>query len=126
MLRVMDPAAAYRRIEFDACVAGSDAGDLVLLCIAHVRAALSQAIWADRQDNRESRVRALGQARSGLVALRMGVDRASPIANDLLTLYGAMEDSVTASQFRFNRPAMDRLTIDLDEIAAVYRPGKAA
>jgi len=126
MLRVIDPAAAYRRIEFDACVAGSDAGELVLLCIAHVRAALSQAIWADRHDNRELRVRSLGQARSGLMALRVGVDRTNPLANDLLTLYGAMEDSVTASQFSFNRSAMDRLTIDLDDIAAVYSPSKAA
>ncbi len=126
MVRMIDPAAAYRRIEFDACVAGSDAGELVLLCIAHVRASVSQAIWADRHDNREMRVRSLGQARSGLVALRMGVDRTNPLASDLLTLYGAMEDSVTASQFRFNRPAMDRLTIDLDDIAAVCKMGQAA
>jgi len=126
MLRVIDPTEAYRRIEFDACVAGSDAGELVLLCIAHVRAALSQAIWADRQGRSELRVRSLGQARSGLVALRMGVDRTNPLADDLLTLYGAMEDAVTAAQFRFNRPAIDRLTADLDEIAAVCRESEAA
>ncbi len=126
MLRAVDPIEAYRRVELDACVAGSDAGELVLLCIAHVRAALSQAIWADRHNRREVRVQALGRARSGLTALRLGVDRANPLADDLLTLYGAMEDTVTANQFRFNRPAIDRLTADLDEIAAVCRQNEAA
>lgn len=126
MLRAIDPTEAYRRIELDACIAGSDPGELVLLCIAHVRAALSRALWADRNDRKELRLQSLSSARSGLGALRVGIDRSNAIADDLLTLYGAMEDSVTASQFRFNAQAIARLCADLDEIAAVCRQSKTA
>lgn len=126
MLPSADPAEAYRRVELDACVAGSNSRELVLLCIEHVRAALSQALWADRQGRRDGSTRALARARSGLVALRLGVESASPLADQLLTLYGAMETSITACQFRFNRPAMERVVADLDDIAAVYRMHRAS
>ncbi|QZH76119.1 MAG: flagellar protein FliS [Erythrobacter sp.] len=125
MLRLADPAEAYRRVELDACVAGSSSSDLVLLCIDHVRCALSQALWAERHGRRDGANKSLARARSGLVALRLGVDSASPLAGQLLTLYGAMETSITASQFRFNRPAMERVVADLDDISSVYRMNRA-
>lgn len=125
MLMLADPAEAYRRVELDACVAGSNAGELVLLCIDHVRCALSQALWAERHGRRDGANKALARARSGMVALRLGVDETNPLGGELLTLYGAMETSITASQFRFNRPAMERVVADLDDISSVYRMNRA-
>jgi flagellin-specific chaperone FliS len=125
MLRHADPAETYRRIDLDARVTGSGGADLVLLCMDHAGAALSQALWADRHGGRDACGKALARARSGIVALRLGVDSAIPLAEQLLTLYGAMETSITASQFRFNRAAMERVKADLDDIAAVFRMNRA-
>ena len=117
MLKPANPSEAYRKVAFDACVAGSKGPELVRLCIEDVGAALGQAVWADSNDRAEIRRNALARAQSGLVAMRMGVDRKNPLGPALLTLYEAMSSSVTASRFRFDAAAIGRVRADLDDVA---------
>lgn len=117
MLCATDPAEAYRRVEFDACVAGSDSHALVMLCIEDVRSALTRALWGESHGRNDVTQAALRRAHNGLGALRLGVDASVPLGQQLLTLYGAMTDSVVACRTRFNREALARIIADLSDIA---------
>ena len=116
MLKPANPTDAYRKVAFDACVAGSKGPDLVRLCIEEVDTALNRALWADRSDRPDVRRTALARAQAGLGALRLGVDKANPVGPALLTLYEAMSATVTACRFRFDAAAIARVQGDLADI----------
>lgn len=117
MFKPANPGEAYRKVAFDACVAGAYGPELVRLCIEDVRAALDQALWADANDRADIRRNALARAQNGLAALRLGVDPDSSLAIALLTFYDSMARSVTASLFRFDRPAIEGVRTDIDDVA---------
>lgn len=116
MLKPVDPEEAYRKVAFDARVAGSSGPDLVRLCLDEVEAALSRALWADARSLVDMRREALARAQAGISALSLGVDKGSSLGPALLTLYGAMASTVTASRFRFDAAAIGRVRADLAEI----------
>lgn len=116
MLKPRNPSDAYRRIAFDACVAGSKGPDLVRLCLEEVDAALTRAMWADGAGRTDVRRDALARAQAGLGALRLGVDKASALGPALLTLYEAMAATVTASRFRFDAAAIARVRADIADV----------
>ncbi len=117
MLKPANPSEAYRKVAFDACVAGSRGPELVRLCIEDLGAALGQALWANANGREDIRRSALVRAQGGLAALRVGVDRKNPLGPALLTLYEAMASTVTACRFRFDPGAIGRVREDLDDIA---------
>lgn len=117
MLKPANPSEAYRKVAFDACVAGSRGPDLVRLCIEDLAAALGQALWANAKGRDDIRRSALVRAQGGLAALRLGVDRKNPLGPALLTLYDAMASTVTACRFRFDPAAIGRVRDDLADIA---------
>ncbi len=121
MMRTATPSEAYRRVDFDARVAGSSGLDLVRLCLADVDAALGQAIWANENGREDIRRNGLARAQSGLGALRLGVDRTNPVGPALLTLYEAMSATVTACRFRFDAAAIARVRADLRDISTAMR-----
>lgn len=117
MLKRANPSEAYRKIAFDACVAGSKGPDLVRLCLDDVQAALGQALWGEQNGRVDIRRSALARAQSGLAALRFGVDPANPLGPALVTLYDAMAATVTANRFRFDAAAIGRVRADLTDIS---------
>lgn len=117
MLKPANPSEAYRKVAFDACVAGSKGPELVRLCIDDVGAALGQALWADTNDRADLRRNSLARAQQGITALRLGVDRKNPLGPALLTLYEAMATTITACRFRFDPAAIGRVRGDLADIA---------
>ena len=117
MLKPANPTDAYRKIAFDACVAGSKGPDLVRLCIEEVDTALNRALWANGADRPDVRRDAMARAQAGLGALRLCVDKTNPVGPALLTLYEAMSATVTASRFRFDAAAIARVRTDLSDIA---------
>ena len=121
MLAARDPFSAYRSVEFDAQVSGSRPGELVLLCIGDVSAAISRSVWADARGNAGLRRSCLQRAANGLAALQLGVDRDNPLAEGLLTLYSAMARCVTASQAHFDAGNLARVLQDLHDLAAPFR-----
>lgn len=117
MLKRANPSEAYRKIAFDACVAGSNGPDLVRLCLEDVQAALGQALWAENNSRSDLRRGALARAQSAIAALRFGVDPANPLGPALVTLYDAMAATVTANRFRFDAAAIGRVLDDLKDIS---------
>jgi len=117
MLKPANPSEAYRKVAFDACVAGSKGPELVRLCIDDVGAALGQALWAETNGRADLRRNSLARAQQGIAALRLGVDRKNPLGPALLTLYEAMATTITACRFRFDPAAIGRVRGDLADIA---------
>jgi flagellin-specific chaperone FliS len=117
MLKPANPSEAYRKVAFDACVAGSKGPELVRLCIEDVAAALGQSLWADANGREVLRRSALARAQQGIAAMRVGVDGKNPLGPALITLYEAMASTVTACRFRFDPAAIRRVREDLSDIA---------
>lgn len=130
MLRAIDPHEAYRRVELDARVAGSNGADLVRLCLREVDVALGQALWAQANQRPDVRRRALERAQNGLGALRLGVDRQSPVAPALLAFYEGLGATVAQNQVRFDPARVEGVRVDLAEVtSAMLAPphlGRAA
>ncbi len=117
MLQRANPSEAYRKVAFDACVAGSKGPELVRLCLDDVQAALGQALWGEENSRVDVRRSALARAQSGLAALRFGVDQANPLGPALVTLYDAMAATVTANRCRFDAAAIGRVRADVADVS---------
>ena len=114
-----DPAAAYRRIELDARVEGSDALELARVCLDEAIAQLRRAALAEARGNRFARNDALMRAAAGIAALQRGVARDNPLRGPLLTLYGSAELAVRAALADYRRAVLDRVSDDLRDIRAL-------
>lgn len=113
-----NPGQAYRRIEFDARVAGADPRDLVLICYEQLGEALGRALAAAAAGNNRAKSEALTRALSALTALQIGVDAQSAIALALNDFYAAGRSAVLGSVLNFNPAALNRLRGDVADIAA--------
>ena len=72
MLALRNPADAYRRVDFDARVAGSDAKSLVLICYETLDIALASAIHAAARGDNPGKSAAITRAMSAITALQLG------------------------------------------------------
>ena len=118
MLAFTDPREAYRRSEIDARVqGGADPADLVRLCLEQVIGGLGLAIIAHERRDPAARSKALTRALSAVTALDIGVDRSAPLAEALLSLYGATRKAILDSVLAFDPDLLDRVRQDFVEIA---------
>ena len=115
------PQEAYRKIDFDARVAGADPVQLVMLCYEQLASALGTAVHADQHRDNARKSAALTRALSALTALQMGLDRELPIAGALSTLFEGARKTVLGSVLDFDAGALERLKADVTEIAAAFR-----
>ena len=122
MLVLTDPREAYQRCAFDARVKGADASALVGLCLEQAIAALGGALLAQERNEPVRRNRALSRALTALTALDMGVDRAAPLADALLQLYGTGRQAVLDSVIAFRPQALAAARQDLIDIDAALNP----
>ena len=82
------PQEAYRRVDFDARVAGADARQLVALCYEQLTGALGSALYAAQCGDNHLKSQSLTRALSALTALTMGVDAGQAInANACMVLF---------------------------------------
>ena len=118
MLAITDPREAYRRSEIDARVeGGADPANLVRLCLEHAISGLGLAIIADQRKDPAARSKALTRALSAVTALDMGVDRAAPLADALLQIYGAAKRAILDSVVSFDAERLGRVREDFVDIA---------
>lgn len=118
MLAQLSPSEAYRRVDFDARVAGADSRQLVALCYERLVSALGSALFAhDKSDNR-AKSEALTRAISALTALQMGVVSGEGVAGALAQFYEAARRGVLDNVVDFDRDAISRIRTDVAEIAA--------
>ncbi|MFB0613822.1 flagellar protein FliS [Aurantiacibacter poecillastricola] len=116
MLKRIDPATAYKRVDFEAYVAGSDAKGLVRVCFEDIGAALERALWADGQARTDIRHNALQRAQMGLLTLLSGLDMAQPVSKSLEVFYRSMVSRVTNAMRYFDPTAIAMTRDDLADI----------
>ena len=97
MLATRSPHEAYRRVDFDARVAGADPGQLVTLCYEQLISALGSAVYANGRGDNLLKSQSLTRALSAITALQLGVSGESGVASALRQLYEAARRSIPAT-----------------------------
>ncbi|MCB2065247.1 MAG: flagellar protein FliS [Erythrobacter sp.] len=120
MLGLADPAQAYRRVDFEAHVAGLAGPDLVRLCFEDLESALDRALWAHGQQRPDIRRKALERAQLGLTVLLSGLDRDNPVSQPLDTFYRSMILRLTGSLRQFDARAIAGVRADISDIARSF------
>lgn len=115
-----DPAAAYRRVDFESYVLGCDGAELVRLCLDEVDAALARSIWADRHARPDLRRKSLERAQMCLLTLTSGIDASSPLARPLETFYRSLALRVAGCLGRFDARTIEEARADIREVASSF------
>ena len=117
MLR-QNPHEAYRKVQVNARILGSDHKDLVAICFEQVVSELGRAIRANEGDDPTNRSEGLTRAIAAITALEMGLDRSNPIASALEHLYGAARETILNCVMAFDVEALAEVRSDFAEIGA--------
>jgi flagellar protein FliS len=115
------PQEAYRKVDFDARVAGADPVQLVLVCYEQLASALGTAVHADARGDNSAKSASLTRALSALTALQMGLDHDRPIAGALASLFAGARKTVLDSVLQFDAVALAALRSDVCDIADAFR-----
>lgn len=126
MQRQCSPRDAYRRVDFEARIAGAGPAALVLLCYDQLASALGTAIHAAGVGDNARKSAALARALSAIAALQLGLDRDQPIATALIALFESARQRVLDSVLQFDAESLDELRRDVVEIAAALNPAAQA
>lgn len=121
MLALTDPHEAYRRSSLDARVQGGDSAELVQICLEQVILGLNSAIFAQQRGDLSLRSKSLTRTLTAITALEMGVDRAAPLADALLQVYGSARRILLANVTEFDVDQLARVRSDFVEIEAAMR-----
>lgn len=116
------PAEAYRRVEMDARIFGSDAPALARLCLEEVCSALGRSIYAAKHGHNDLRQHALARALDATSALRSGLDRENPLCSAFMTIYDNAENCIRRAMLQFDPVPVAQLQADLEEIRGAFRP----
>lgn len=110
------PQDAYRRVELDARIGGSDPRQLVMLCYERLIGALGSALHAVRSDDNRGKSQSLTQALSALAALQIGVSGDAPVADALRHLYEATRKALLDSVMGFDARRIEQIRSDYIDI----------
>lgn len=116
MLARHNPQEAYRRVAFDARVAGADPSQLVLLCFEQLDLALGSALMAATRRDNAAKSQALTKALSSLTALQLGISREAAMAPALHQFYEAARARLLGNVLAFDAQAVGALRGDFAEI----------
>jgi flagellin-specific chaperone FliS len=117
MLALRSPHEAYRRVDFDARVAGANPAQLVSLCYEQLIGALGSAMFAqDRRDNL-LKSQSLTRALSAITALQLGVSGDVGVAVALRQLYEMTRRSILDSALNFDPEVISRIRQDFIDIS---------
>ena len=117
MLALRSPHEAYRKVDFDARVAGANPQQLVALCYEQLIAALGSAVFAHEKHDNRLKSQSLTRALSALAALQMGVSQDAAIAPALLQLYEAARRAVLDSVLAFDGTKLGQVRQDFIDIS---------
>jgi flagellin-specific chaperone FliS len=116
MIAAPTPQEAYRRVAFDAHVAGAGSGQLVLLCFEQLDLALGSALLAATRRDNAAKSQALTRALSALTALQLGIAKEAAMAPALHRFYEAARARLLGNVLAFDAPAVGALRGDFAEI----------
>ena len=120
------PHEAYRRIDFDAQIAGANPVQLVVLCYEQLGSALGTAIHAQQAGDSARKSAALARALSAIAALTMGLDRNQAISTAIVTMLESARQTVLGSVLRFDEKALSDLKTDVLDIANAFQAAAAS
>lgn len=123
MLMQTSPQEAYRRVDFDARVAGAGPAELVHLCYEHLVSALGTAVHAARAGDNCLKSRSMTRALTAITALQMGVAGADGMALALGQLYEGARRTILDNALDFDPAAIEALRGDFAEIGLALRAG---
>lgn len=118
-----NPREAYRRVAFDAQVAGAGAGQLVLLCYEQLDLALGSALLAATRRDNAAKSQALTRALSSLTALQLGISKEAALAPALHLFYEAARTRLLGNVLAFDPQAIGALRGDFAEIGKALAGG---
>jgi flagellar biosynthetic protein FliS len=118
---IRSPHEAYRKVDFDARVAGADPRQLVMLCYEQLGSALGSAIHAAASEDNARKSASLTRALSAITALQMGLDHTQPVALALNSMFESARRTVLDCVIEFDARSLDRLKADFSELASAFR-----
>ncbi len=121
MLHLSSPSEAYRRVDFDARVAGGDPRDLTLLCYERLDTALGRALLAEQRSDVAGRSKALTDALAALTALKLGLDPAHPLAASFKIMFDNARQQLLNGVPKIDVAAVSTLREDFAELAGALR-----
>ena len=116
MLARHTPQDAYRRVEIDARIGGSDPRQLLTLCYEQLIGALGSALHAVRLRDNSGKSAAMTRSLSALAALQIGVSGEEPVCHALRHLYEATRQALLDSVLVFDAATIDTIRSDYIEI----------
>ena len=116
MLALRSPQEVYRRVEFDARIAGANPRELVLVCFEQLNAALGRALHAAAAGDNAAKSEAITRALSAIAALLLGIDPAARIAPVLRQFYQAARQALLGCALDFRPAVLERWRGDFAEI----------
>lgn len=125
MLAQRSPQEAYRRVDFDARVAGADSRQLVALCYEQLTTALGTALFAAQAGDNRLKSQSLTRALSAITALQLGISNTSPVAGALRQFYDSARKAVLDSVIDFDADTIAAIRRDCADIAAAMLQGAA-
>ena len=117
MIAQTSPLEAYRRVDFDARVAGADPAQLVVLCYEQLIASRGSARFAAERGDTALKSQSLTRALAALTALRLGVSGTGGIAPALLQMFEAARKAVLDSVLVFDPRTIGLIRQDFIEIS---------
>ncbi len=110
------PQDAYRRVEIDARVGGSDPRQLVTLCYEQLIGALGSALHAAQAGDNRGKSQAITKALSALTALQIGVTGDEQVAWALRHLYEATRKALLDNVLAFDEVTIATIRGDYIDI----------
>ena len=120
------PQDAYRRVELDARIGGSDPRQLVTLCYERLISALGSALHAARSGDNSAKSAALTRALSALAALQIGVSNDHQVAWALNHLYEATRQTLLDNVLKFDAAAVETIRADYVDILRAMTAASAS
>lgn len=121
MHAVRSPHEAYRKVDFDARVAGGDPRQLVLLCYEQLAAALGSAVHAAAAGDNGRKSASLTRALSAMTALQLGLDHGQSLATAINAFLEAARRTVLGSVIEFDAKSLERLHTDVKELSSAFQ-----
>lgn len=124
MWLLCSPAEAYRRVDFDARVAGADPQALVALCYEQVVWALGSAGFAHVRGDNRAKSTAITRAVAAITALQLGVSGGGGVADALYQFYESARRALIDNALHFDAEQVAAIRRDFVEIgASIIRNG---
>jgi flagellin-specific chaperone FliS len=124
MLALRNPNEAYRRVDFDARIAGASATQLVALCFEQAETALASAVFAHDSGSNHVKSQSITKALAAITALQLGVSGGEGVAASLHQFYASVRRALLDSALDFDAATVAGVRRDLAEIAHALSAGQ--